>query len=112
MREALNDHDARAGKIQTRRHRNSHTNTHISSDRGWRVRAPNRSVHKARCLYTRIVQRGKPGPRGGKGRTGSGAGSEPGAGTKTGRGVRAGTGTETVMGTGTEQKREQEKGWR
>ena len=30
----------------------------ISPDRGWRLRAPDSSVRKARCLYTRIVPRG------------------------------------------------------
>ena len=30
----------------------------ISADRGWRLRAPDSSVRKARCLYKRIVPRG------------------------------------------------------
>ena len=30
----------------------------ISGDRGWRLRAADSSVRKARCLYTRIVSRG------------------------------------------------------
>ena len=55
----------------------------ISEDRGWRLRAPNSSVHKARCLFMRTVPTGEPGPRGGKERTGSGAGSKSGAGTET-----------------------------
>ena len=29
----------------------------ISADRGWRLRAPDSSVRKARCLYTRLVPR-------------------------------------------------------
>ena len=30
----------------------------ISADRGWCLRAPDSSVRKARCLYTRIIPRG------------------------------------------------------
>ena len=30
----------------------------ISADRGWSLRAPDSSIHKARCLYTRIAPRG------------------------------------------------------
>ena len=30
----------------------------ISADRGWRLRAPNSSVRKVRCLYTCIAPRG------------------------------------------------------
>ena len=30
----------------------------ISADRGWRLRVPDSSVRKVRCLYTRIVPRG------------------------------------------------------
>ena len=30
----------------------------ISADRGWRLRALDSSVRKARCLYTQIVPRG------------------------------------------------------
>ena len=60
----------------------------ISEDRGWRLRAPDSSVRKARCLYTRIVPRGQPGPRDGKERTGSGAGVNG-----DGDGAEAGTAT-------------------
>ena len=71
----------------------------ISANRGWRLRAPDSSVRKARYLYTRIVRRGQPAPRDGKERTGSGAGSESGAGTETG--AELGAGTETGAGTRT-----------
>ena len=30
----------------------------ISADRGWRLRAPDSSVRKARCLYMRIAPKG------------------------------------------------------
>ena len=51
----------------------------ISADRGWRLRAPDSTIRKARRLYKRIV----PGPRGRKERTGSGVGLESGVGTET-----------------------------
>ena len=64
-----------------------------SADRGWRLRVPDSSVRKARCLYKRIVPREYPGPRDDKERTGSGAGLESRAGTETVTGSRAGKGT-------------------
>ena len=64
-----------------------------SADRGWRLRVPDSSVRKARCLYRRIVPREYPGPRNDKERTGSGSGLESGAGTETVTVPRAGKGT-------------------
>ena len=64
-----------------------------SADRGWRLRVPDSSVRKARCLYKRIVPRGYPGPRDDKERMGSGSGLESGAGTETVTGSRAVKGT-------------------
>ena len=43
------------------------------SDSGWRLRALDSSIRKARCLHKRIVPREQPGPRGVEERTGSGA---------------------------------------
>ena len=40
-------------------HRHTHTYTHIiSTDRRWCLRAPDSSVRKVRCLYTRTATRG------------------------------------------------------
>ena len=59
----------------------------IYADREWCLRAPDSSVRKARCLYTRLVPRGQSGARDEKERTASGAGTD----TETGSG--AGTAT-------------------
>ena len=68
----------------------------ISADRGWRLRAPDSSVRKARCLYTRTRSEGR------EGANGVGGGFRVGGGNRDGNGVEAGTRTSTVMGTGTE----------
>ena len=54
---------------------------------GEHLRAPDGSVFKAWCLYTRIELRGEPGLRDGIDRTGSGAGSESGAAMEMGTGT-------------------------
>ena len=70
----------------------------ISADRVWRLRAPDSSVRKARCLYTHTRSEGR------EGANGVGGGFRVGGGNRDGNGVEVGTGTSTVMGTGTERE--------
>ena len=59
----------------------------LSADRGWRLRAPDSSARKARCLYTHIAPRGYERPWDGKERMGLEAGSKFGGGNGEGNGV-------------------------
>ena len=70
---------------------------------GWRLRVPNSSVRKARCLYTRIVPRGLLDPRDENG-VGVGNGDENGVGVGNGHGKGDGDGDGDGEGTG--------RGWR
>ena len=84
----------------------------ISADRGWRLRAPDSSVRKARCLYTRIVVTGSKGREeakrvGGGNGDGNGVGNGDVNGDGSGRGVEANE--ETQDG---KRGRERGRGWR
>ena len=48
--------------INTHTHTHTHTHNEDIYDRGWHLRAPGRSIRKARCLYT--VSEGREGAKG------------------------------------------------
>ena len=74
----------------------------ISADRGWRLRAPDNLIRKARRLYKRIVSGGVAGSEGQERVNGVGGGIGVGGGNGDGNGDVNGHGDEDGAGTGTE----------
>ena len=91
-----------------------HSARNISTDRERRLRAPESSDRKARCLCTPHCTKGviRFGRREGKDLTGTATGAGAGTGTRAGRGTGAvmGTGAETGTGMGVETKRQTSDG--
>ena len=71
------------------------------TDRGWRLRAPDRTIRKARHLYNRIVPGGVTGSEGQEGANGVGGGIGVGGGNGDGNGDVNGHGDGDGAGTGT-----------